>query len=74
MAPEMIKGNGYGKAVDWWSVGILIFDMLTGNPPFKHRNEGALQQKILNQKLRIPTFLTGEAHSIIKNVSNSLID
>jgi len=70
MAPEMIKGSGYGKAADWWSVGILIYDMLTGEPPFRHKNEQTLQQKILTERLRFPNFLTGEAHSIIKGLVN----
>ena len=34
MAPEIIKGEGHGKAVDWWSLGILIFDLLTGSVCF----------------------------------------
>jgi len=70
MAPEMIKGTGYTKAVDYWSVGILIYDMLTGNPPFKSKNEGTLQQKILKEKLRLPNFLTAQAHGIIKGFLN----
>jgi len=70
MAPEMISGSGYGKAADWWSVGILIFDMLTGGPPFRSKNDGALQKKIMTEKLRLPVYLSAEAHSIIKGLLN----
>jgi len=70
MSPEMIKGTGYGKATDWWSVGILIFDMLTGEPPFRHKNEGTLQQKILKDKIHLPNYLSSETHSIMKGLLN----
>jgi serine/threonine protein kinase len=50
MAPEMIKGTGHGKSVDWWSLGILIFDMLTGTPPFVSKNQAVLERKKLSKK------------------------
>ena len=34
LAPEVLEGKAYGKAVDWWSLGTLMFEMLDGNPPF----------------------------------------
>jgi serum/glucocorticoid-regulated kinase 2 len=34
LAPEILLGQGYGRAVDWWSLGILLFEMITGIPPF----------------------------------------
>ena len=38
LAPEVIQSLGHGKPVDWWSVGILTFEMLVGCPPFYHAN------------------------------------
>jgi len=70
MSPEMIKGEGYGKTTDWWSLGILIYDMLTGEPPFRHKNEGVLHQKILKDKIKCPKYFSGEACSLIKGFLN----
>ena len=38
MAPEILTRSGHGKAVDWWSLGALMYDMLTGAPPFTAEN------------------------------------
>ncbi|KAH9613693.1 hypothetical protein KSS87_021019 [Heliosperma pusillum] len=68
MAPEIILGKGHDKAADWWSVGILIFEMLTGQPPFDGGNRNKIQQKIIKDKIKLPTFLSSEAHSLIKGL------
>ena len=41
MAPEALDGEGYDKAADWWALGIIIFEMLYGKPPFYHKNSQA---------------------------------
>ena len=38
LAPEIVKGNGHTKAVDWWSLGLVLYEMLTGHHPYKIRN------------------------------------
>lgn len=53
LAPEILLGQGYGKAVDWWSLGCLIFEMLAGYPPFQHKNRKQLYQAILTVSLII---------------------
>ncbi|CAI5736182.1 unnamed protein product [Peronospora farinosa] len=68
MAPEMLLGKGYDSAVDWWSLGALAHEMLTGNPPFRSKNTAALHKKILSAKLQLPRWLSGEAHSLIKSL------
>eukprot|EP01104_Vermistella_antarctica_P015688 TRINITY_DN5203_c0_g1_i1.p1 TRINITY_DN5203_c0_g1~~TRINITY_DN5203_c0_g1_i1.p1 ORF type:complete len:554 (-),score=146.43 TRINITY_DN5203_c0_g1_i1:259-1920(-) len=68
MAPEMIKGDGYDKSADWWSVGVLLFDMLTGGPPFKHKNEGTLRKKILQDKIKVPAFLSSSVKSLLSKL------
>lgn len=54
MAPEVVAGKGHGKAVDWWSVGILLYEMLCGVPPFRARGRDKLQKQIMSAKLKLP--------------------
>jgi len=54
MAPEIIQGKGHGKDVDWWSVGILLFEMMTGMPPFNAKSRNQLQKQITGGKLKYP--------------------
>ena len=51
MAPEVVQGKPYGTAVDWWSLGALGFDLMTGSPPFQANNHAKIQEKIVKQKL-----------------------
>lgn len=55
MAPEVIAGRGHGKAVDWWSVGILLYEMLCGMPPFRSKTRPSLQKLILSAKVKFPS-------------------
>lgn len=65
MAPEVIQAKSYGKACDWWSLGALGFDLLTGSPPFKANNHSKIREKILKQKLVLPYFLTPDAKDLL---------
>ncbi|CAH0513697.1 unnamed protein product [Peronospora belbahrii] len=49
IAPELLKGRTYGKAADWWSFGILLYEMIGGKPPYYHRNRDIMFQTILKQ-------------------------
>lgn len=68
MAPEIILGKGHDKAADWWSVGILLFEMLTGKPPFHGGNREKIQKKIVKDKFKLPAYLTSEAHCLLKGL------
>lgn len=65
MAPEVVRGDAYDFAVDWWSLGAIGFDMLTGKPPFGGGNHTKIQQNILRQKLQLPYFLGPDAKDLL---------
>ena len=54
LAPELLLGNGYGFAVDWWSYGTLIYEMLLGLPPFYDNDVQTMYQKIVSNEVRFP--------------------
>ncbi|KXX76721.1 Serine/threonine-protein kinase psk1 [Madurella mycetomatis] len=65
MAPEVIQGKKYGKAVDWWSLGALGFDLMTGTAPFRGPNHAKIQDNIVRQKLVLPYFLGPDAKDLL---------
>ncbi|KAI0889402.1 kinase-like protein [Annulohypoxylon maeteangense] len=65
MAPEVVQGQKYGKAVDWWSFGALGYDLMTGNPPFRGGNHAKIQSNIVKQKLVLPYFLGPDAKDLL---------
>ena len=65
MAPEVILQKHYDTAVDWWSFGILGFDLLTGSSPFFANNETKIKEKILKSKLVLPYFLSTDAKDLL---------
>ncbi|EHK39947.1 serine/threonine protein kinase, AGC family [Trichoderma atroviride IMI 206040] len=56
LAPELLKGEGYGKTVDWWTLGVLLYEMLTGLPPFYDENTNEMYRKILTAPLNFPGY------------------
>jgi serine/threonine protein kinase len=51
MAPEIVKNLPYGQGVDWWAVGVMLFQMLTRKPPFYY-DEGEDSEEKLDQKIK----------------------
>ncbi|KAI9300415.1 kinase-like domain-containing protein [Cunninghamella echinulata] len=68
LAPEIIQSKGHGKAVDWWSLGILIFEMLAGYPPFFDDNSFGIYEKILVGKVQFPAHFDLLAKDLLKRL------
>lgn len=79
IAPEILRGEDYGTSVDWWALGVLMFEMLAGRSPFDivgstdnpdQNTEDYLFQVILEKPIRIPRSLSVKAASILKGYLN----
>mmetsp|Transcript_3044 Transcript_3044/g.10700 ORF Transcript_3044/g.10700 Transcript_3044/m.10700 type:complete len:353 (+) Transcript_3044:73-1131(+) len=68
LAPEIIQSKGHGKGVDWWALGILIYEMLAGYPPFYDENPFGIYQKILAGKVESPRHFDMHAKDLIKKL------
>lgn len=65
LAPELLLGQGYTKNVDWWTLGVLLYEMLTGLPPFYHENTDEMYRKILRDPLVFPDDMSDEASNFL---------
>lgn len=68
LAPEIIQSKGHGKPVDWWALGVLIFEMLAGYPPFYDENPFGIYQKVLAGKIEFPRHFDMKVKDLIKRL------
>ncbi|VDK69599.1 unnamed protein product [Litomosoides sigmodontis] len=68
LAPEVIDGKGYNKAVDWWSLGVLIYEMLTGLPPFQGDTLPNIYEEIITGQVDFPKTMDFLATDLIKKL------
>merc|ERR1719446_740973 len=68
IAPEVLLNKGHGKGVDWWTLGILTYEMLAGQPPFVDEDPMGIYQQILNGKLNFPRYMEHNVKSLLKKI------
>lgn len=66
MAPEVVNRRGHSFAADWWSFGVLMYEMLTGRLPFQGATRKDTMKMILQAKLGMPAHLSAEAQSLLR--------
>ncbi|XP_041844309.1 serine/threonine-protein kinase Sgk2b isoform X2 [Melanotaenia boesemani] len=68
LAPEVLQGHPYKPAVDWWGLGVVLFEMLCGLPPFYNHSKVQMFENILHAHLQLPSTLSEGACSVLKGL------
>ncbi|CDS13492.1 hypothetical protein LRAMOSA05668 [Lichtheimia ramosa] len=68
LAPELLLGQSYTKSVDWWTLGVLLYEMMTGLPPFYDQDTNEMYRKILQDELRFPDDMSSDAQSLLRGL------
>lgn len=74
MCAQILQEMMYGASVDWWALGVLLYEMLSGHAPFEAENEDDLFESILNEEIVYASWLSTEAVDILKAVSLLSLD
>lgn len=67
LAPEIIQSKGHNKNVDWWALGVLVFEMVAGYPPFYDDNPMGIYQKIMDGYYEFPPHIEPKARDLVKS-------
>uniref|UniRef100_A0AAY4BNB4 protein kinase C n=1 Tax=Denticeps clupeoides TaxID=299321 RepID=A0AAY4BNB4_9TELE len=68
LAPEVLTDTSYTRAVDWWGLGVLVYEMLVGESPFPGDDEEEVFDSIVNDEVRYPRFLSTEAIGLMRRL------
>lgn len=68
LSPEVIQSKGHGKAVDWWALGVLIYEMSCGFPPFYDNSPFAIYEKIVAGRISFPSLVPEETKDIVRKL------
>jgi protein kinase A len=68
LAPEIILSKAYGKPIDWWALGVVMFEIVVGRTPFKNKNTNKMFKNILGVKYKAPNTISSDLADIIRNL------
>ena len=68
LAPEILLNKGHGKPVDWWTFGVLLYEMIAGIDPFNDEDPMLIYQKILKGKIKFPSSFPSNGKSLVKHL------
>ena len=72
LEPEIIEHLGHGKAVDWWSLGAITYEMLVGVPPFYSKDRDKLFRNIKTGNVKYPSYLSKDAVNFLQVIKRNL--
>lgn len=70
---QILQELDYGPSVDWWALGVLMYEMMAGQPPFEADNEDDLFESIMNDDVLYPVWLTKNVVNVLEGVSVTCI-
>ena len=65
---QVLEDNDYGRAVDWWGTGVVMYEMMCGRLPFYNRDAELLFEQILMEELRFPRTISENAKSLLQGL------
>lgn len=65
---QVLEDNDYGRSVDWWGVGVVMYEMMCGRLPFYSKDHEKLFELILTGNIRFPSKLSSEARSLLSGL------
>uniref|UniRef100_A0A672RJ58 non-specific serine/threonine protein kinase n=1 Tax=Sinocyclocheilus grahami TaxID=75366 RepID=A0A672RJ58_SINGR len=68
LAPEVLEDNDYGRAVDWWGLGVVMYEMMCGRLPFYNQDHEKLFELILMEEIKFPRTLSADAKSLLSGL------
>lgn len=68
ISPQVLEDNDYGRAVDWWGLGVVMYEMMCGRLPFYNQDHEKLFELILMEDIKFPRTLSADAKSLLSGL------